>query len=130
MKNRRGGGMLGIHPYFDIPNIQDGRVVSSTRRPHFTPNEIPWYSFLLEIEWSLGLLIADRRNRSFENSKDPTGNRTRNLPSCSAVSQPTTPLAAMMNSGLSNFVKCLNCGFNSVDVADFIRRWTPSACNA
>ena len=31
------------------------------------PKEIPWYSFLLEAEWTVGLNNADRRSRSLEN---------------------------------------------------------------
>jgi len=41
----------GFHPYFGIRHNYDGRVVSSTRLLHFTPKEIPWYSFLSEAEW-------------------------------------------------------------------------------
>ena len=29
-------------------NTQNGTVVSSARRPQFTPKVIPWYSFLLK----------------------------------------------------------------------------------
>jgi hypothetical protein len=59
-----GGGMLGFHPYFDIRHNLDGRVVSSTCRPHFSPKEIPWYSFLLEADWTPGLMNANGRIRS------------------------------------------------------------------
>jgi hypothetical protein len=86
MKIQKGDEMLGFNSYFDIRYYADGRVVSSTRRPHFTPKTISRYSFLLEDEWIPGLLNADRRKKS---SKDPAGNRTRNLPSCTAVPQPT-----------------------------------------
>jgi len=53
--------MLDFHSYSDTRYYKDGRVVSSTRRPHFTPKNIPRYSFLLEDEWTPGLLNADRR---------------------------------------------------------------------
>ena len=33
--------MLCFHPYFDIRHNLDGRFVSCTLRPHFTPKEIP-----------------------------------------------------------------------------------------
>ena len=46
---KRGDGMLTFHPYFDIRHNNDGEVVSCTRRPHFTPKEISWYSYLLEL---------------------------------------------------------------------------------
>lgn len=39
--------MLGFHPYFAIRQNYDGRVVNSTRRPHFTSKEVPWHSFML-----------------------------------------------------------------------------------
>jgi hypothetical protein len=32
----------------------DGKVVSITRRPPFTPQEYPWYSFLIEAKSTLG----------------------------------------------------------------------------
>ena len=63
--------MLGFHPYFDIRHNLDGRVVGYTRRPHYTPKEIPWYSLLLEAEWTPGLLNADRRRRSLGNFQGP-----------------------------------------------------------
>jgi hypothetical protein len=46
-----GAKVLCFHPYFDILHQNDGRVVSSTLRPHFTPNKTTWYSFLLGAEW-------------------------------------------------------------------------------
>jgi hypothetical protein len=52
--------MLCFHPHFDIRHNQEGTVVSSTRRPHFTLKEITWYSFLLEADWNQELLNADR----------------------------------------------------------------------
>jgi hypothetical protein len=33
---------------------------SSTHRPHFNPKDILWYSFMLEAEWSPGLLNVQR----------------------------------------------------------------------
>jgi hypothetical protein len=62
---------LGFHPYFVIGQKQDGRVVSSTRRSHFIPKEIPWYSFLLEAEWTPGLLSAYGMVRSRDNFQGP-----------------------------------------------------------
>ena len=37
----------------------------------FTLKGIPWYSFLLEAEWTPGLLSADRSNRSVDNFQGP-----------------------------------------------------------
>ena len=58
--------MLGFHLYFDIRPNQNGRAVSSKCRPHFTPKDILWYSFLSEAEWTPGQLNADRRMRTLE----------------------------------------------------------------
>jgi hypothetical protein len=44
---------------FDFRHNYDGRVVSSTR--NLPQKEIPWYSFLLQAEWTPGLLNVDRR---------------------------------------------------------------------
>ena len=64
MMTQREYGMLGCHHYCDIRHNQDGRVISSTPRPHFTPREISSYSFLLQAEWCTpGILVAGRRNR-------------------------------------------------------------------
>jgi hypothetical protein len=61
-----GGGILGFHPYFDIQHIWDGRVVSSTRWLYFNPKEVPWCLFLVEAEWTPGLLNVARRSRSLK----------------------------------------------------------------
>jgi hypothetical protein len=55
MKTQRKDGMLGFHPYFDIWHDFDSRVVSSTCQPHFTLQEVPLYSFLLEDDGIPGL---------------------------------------------------------------------------
>jgi hypothetical protein len=52
MKTMRVDGMLGFQPYFDIRQNLDGTVVGPTRRPHFTPKEIPRYSLLLQAVWT------------------------------------------------------------------------------
>jgi len=38
---------------------------------HLTLMEIPWYSFLLEAEWTPGILNVDRRNRLLEKFQGP-----------------------------------------------------------
>jgi hypothetical protein len=59
----------------------------------FYTKEDSWCSFLLEPNWSQCLSMAGRI-RSIEKLNDLIGNRTRCLPVCSIVSQPTTlPLA-------------------------------------
>jgi hypothetical protein len=54
-----------------------GKAVSPTHRPHLPPSNYSWYSFLLGV--------------SMKNARDTIGNRTRDLPTCSAVPQPTAP---------------------------------------
>lgn len=63
--------MLGFHPEFDIRHKQDGRAVSSLRRPHFTSKGIAWYSFLSKAERTAVLLNVGRRNRSLEHFQGP-----------------------------------------------------------
>jgi hypothetical protein len=53
------GGLQGCeisrNPHFlDKRLAEGGEDVSLTRRPHFTPKEDSWYSFLLEAESSPG----------------------------------------------------------------------------
>ena len=52
---QRWNGMLGFHPYSDIWHDLGSRVVRSTRQPHFTLQEVPLYSFLLDDDSTLGL---------------------------------------------------------------------------
>jgi hypothetical protein len=54
---------------------ESGKVVSPKHRPPLPARKYSWYSFLLEAESTIG-------------------NRTRDLPSCSAVPQPTAPSRA------------------------------------
>jgi hypothetical protein len=49
--------MSGFHPYFDIRHNQDITAVASTHRPHFTSNEIPLSSFLLEAGLFIFIII-------------------------------------------------------------------------
>jgi hypothetical protein len=86
----REGEMLGFRPCVDIRHNLGGKVVSSMLRPHFNPKKISWFS----LRWS-----GFRCNRTWtirighlKISKEPTGNQTRNLPSCGAVPQATAPL--------------------------------------
>jgi hypothetical protein len=76
-------------PHFLDNRLTDGcEVVSSTRRPPFTPQESSWYS----ICWRLGRTQGHSeagRIRSIEKSND-IGNRNLDLPGCSIVPQPTT----------------------------------------
>jgi hypothetical protein len=59
----------------------------------FTPRNRPWYLFLLEVCQTQGHSAAGKI-MSIKNSNDTIGNRTRKLPTCSAVPQPTAPPCA------------------------------------
>ena len=63
--------MLDFHPYFDIRHNYGSRIVSCTRWPHVIPKEILWFSFLLGVDLTSGLLRAARRNRRPENFQGP-----------------------------------------------------------
>jgi hypothetical protein len=69
---------------------EGGKVVSPTHRPPLPPRKYSWYSFLLEAE-STPEPQCSRKDYVDESSSDTIGNRTRNLPACSAVPQPTVP---------------------------------------
>ena len=71
MKTRSGDVMLGFHPYFRH-SAQLGRQSCQLYAPAaFYLQGIPWYSFLLEAEWTPGLLNADGGNRSLYKFKGP-----------------------------------------------------------
>jgi hypothetical protein len=79
----------GSHIFLDNRLTDGGEVVSLTRRPPFTPQEDSWYSFLLEAESTQGHSAAGRI-RSIDKSNDLIENRTRYLPACISVPEPTT----------------------------------------
>ena len=55
-------------------------------------NSLVHISYLLDANLTAGPLHADKRIRSLEISKDPTGDRKRDFLSCGAVPEITTPL--------------------------------------
>jgi hypothetical protein len=67
----------------------DGKVVSLTHRPPFTPRKIPGTHFSQRMSRPQDHSAAGRI-RSTEKSSELIGNRTRDLPACSIVPQPTT----------------------------------------
>jgi hypothetical protein len=76
-------------PYFLDNQLTDvGEVVSPTRRPPFTPRKIPGTHFCSRLSRPQGHSAAGRV-RSIEKSND-IENRTRDVPACSIVPQPTT----------------------------------------
>jgi hypothetical protein len=68
-------------------------VVSPTHRPPLPPGNIPGTYFSYRLSQPKGHSAAGRI-MSMKNSNDIIGNRTRNLPACSAMPQPTAPPAA------------------------------------
>jgi hypothetical protein len=77
-------------PHFLNYRLTDGgEVVSLTRRPPFTRKKIPGTHFCWSLSRPQGHSAAGRI-MSIENSNHLIGNRTRDLPACSTVPQPTT----------------------------------------
>jgi hypothetical protein len=62
--------------------------LSALRTGRLYPRNYSWYSYLLESESTQGHSAAGMI-MSMKNSNDIIGNRTRDLPACSAVPQPT-----------------------------------------
>jgi hypothetical protein len=87
----KGCEMLRVPQYLDNRLTDGGKVVSLTRRPPFTSQEGSWYSFLLEAETTPGPECG-RKDEKFYLIET----RTRDLPACSIVPQPTTlPCASL-----------------------------------
>jgi hypothetical protein len=61
--------------------------------PPFTATKHSWHSFLLEVESTLRAIMWSEE-LSMKNSNETIENRTRDLPTCSAVPQPTVLPAA------------------------------------
>ena len=63
--------MLGFSPYWDIRHIS-GRQNCHLYAPAalYAP-DISWYSFLLESEWTPGLMNVHGKNRLLENFQEP-----------------------------------------------------------
>ena len=71
---------------------EGGKLVSPAHRPPLPHRKYSWYSFLLETE-STPDPSAAGRIMLLKNSNDTVGNRTRDLPACSAVPQPNCATA-------------------------------------
>ena len=69
---------------------EGGKVVSLTHRPPLPPVNIPGTHFCYRLSQLQGHNAAGRI-MSMKNSNDTIGNRTRDLPTCSAVLQPNAP---------------------------------------
>jgi hypothetical protein len=72
---------------------EGGKVVSPTQRPPLLEGNIPGTHFCQRLGRPQGHSAA-RRIISMKNSNDTMRNRTRNLPVCRAVPQPTAPSRA------------------------------------
>jgi hypothetical protein len=75
------------------PEFLDNRhmkVVSPTHRPSLPPGRIPGTDFCYRLSRPQGH-NATGRIKSLKNSSDSIRNRTRDLPACSPVPQPTAP---------------------------------------
>ena len=69
---------------------EGGKVVSPTHRRPLPPGNTPGTHFCYRLSWPQGHSAAGRI-MSIKNSNDTIGNRTCDLPACSAVPQPTGP---------------------------------------
>jgi hypothetical protein len=69
--------------------LTDGGEVSLTHRPVFTPKNIPGTHFCQRLSRPQGHSAAGKITLT-EKLNDLIGNRTRDLPACSIVPQPTT----------------------------------------
>ena len=67
---------------------ESGKVVSPTHWPPLPPRKSAWHSFLLQLSQPQGHSGAGRI-MPMKNSNDTIRSRTRHLPACSAVPQPT-----------------------------------------
>jgi hypothetical protein len=78
---------------------EGGKVVSPTHRPPLPPGNIPGTHFCWRLSQPQGHSAAGRIV-SMKNSSDTIRNRTRDLPTCSAVPQPTAlpraPITAIL----------------------------------
>jgi len=70
-----------------LREVEAPRFISPTPRPHLPRRKYPWYSFLLEAGSTPGSWCG-RRTMS---KTDTIGNKTCDLPTCSAVHKPTAP---------------------------------------
>ena len=70
---------------------EGGKVVSLTHRPPLLPGNIPGTHFRLRLSQPQGHSAAGRI-MTMQNSSDTVRNRTRDLPACSSVPQPTACL--------------------------------------
>ena len=73
-----------------LPAYEGGKVASLKHRTPLLPKNIPGTHFCQRLSQSQGHSAAGRI-MSMKSSSDTIGNRTRDLPACSEVPQPTAP---------------------------------------
>jgi len=101
---------------------EGGKVVSRTHRPPLPPRKYSWYSFLLEVESTLGPCCG--RKESMKNSI-----RTRDLPTCSSVSQLTAPPSGATELPYRSEIFSKNfCSFYSMHYYDVNNSCDSSRC--
>jgi hypothetical protein len=103
-----------------------GKVVSPRHQPPLPPRKYSWYSFLLEAESTPG-----PECESMKNCSDIIGNRTRDLPVCNAVPQPTaaphTHLEHSFPKYIRNTLEVLKCGAGEkmeISWTDRMNKWS------
>jgi hypothetical protein len=78
-------------PHFLDNRLTDGgEVVSLMRRTLFTPQKDSRYSFLLEAESTPRAIVRLEGLGQLKKFSDLIGNRSRDLPACSVLPQPST----------------------------------------
>ena len=78
---------------------EGGKVVSPTHRPPLPPGNNPGTHFCWRLNQPQGHSAAGRIMSMKKKSSETIGNRTRDLPACRAVPQPTAPPCAPYPSG-------------------------------
>ena len=85
-----GSRSLKLPDFKTILAHECGKIVSPMHRPPLPPGNISGTHFCSRLSQPQGHSVAGR-DMSMKNSSDTIGNRTRHLPACSAVPQPTAP---------------------------------------
>ena len=79
-----------------------GKVVSPTHRPPLPPGNIPGTHFCQRLSQPQGHSAAERI-MSMKKSNDTIGNRTRDIPACGTVPQPTAPPRVLIFSSTKSY---------------------------
>jgi hypothetical protein len=107
---------LRVPHFLDNRLTDGGKVVSLTRRPPFTSQEGSWHSFLLEAESTPGPQFGWKDEKFHL-----IGTRTRDLPACSIVPQPTTLPRAPIIIIIIIIIYFVICGVGRMLVTNIIR---------